>query len=133
MDREDEKLYWGEQALTLGVLPSIGGKTGGTIIKRADFDGTNVEELVSLSSFPRGIAVDTVRSKLYWTNSDWQIQTANLKGEGISTVIQLEEDLIEETKIVCGSGTSFLGFLFWWQLQTQISTHQSYLSNGHRR
>ena len=112
VDKAGEKLYWGEQALTLGALPSIGGKTGGTI-KRADFDGTNVEELVSLSSVPRGIVVDAVGNRLYWTNSDWQIQTANLKGEGISTVIQLEEDIIEETKIVCSSG-GFALLFFWY-------------------
>ena len=110
VDRAGEKLYWGEQALTLGASPSRGDKTGGTI-KRADFDGTNVEELVSLSSVPRGIAIDTVRSRLYWTNSDWQIQSANLNGEGISTVIQLEADIIEETKIVCSSGGFFFFFI----------------------
>ena len=84
VDTAGGKLYWGERT-----------KSGG-IIKRASFDGTNVEELVSLSSVPRGIAIDAVGNKLYWTNSDLQIQTATLNGEGISTVIQLEEEIIEK-------------------------------------
>ena len=98
VDRTGEKLYWSER-----------GKSGG-IIKRANFDGRNVEELVSLSSVPRGIAIDTVESKLYWTNSDMQIQTADLNGENISTVIQLEKEILEETERSCSS--SFF-FLFW--------------------
>ena len=95
-DRAGGKLYWGERS-----------KSGG-IIKRADFDGTNVEALVSLSNVPRGIVINTVQNKLYWTNSDLQIQTATLNGEDISTVIQLEEDILEETKKRCSSG----GFFF---------------------
>ena len=95
VDRTSEKLYWGERS-----------KSGG-VIKRADFNGTNVEALVTLSSVPRGIVVDAVRNKMYWTNSDLQIQTATLEGEEISTVIQLEEDILEETKRSCSSGGIF--------------------------
>ena len=100
VDRAGSKLYWGER-----------GKSGGTI-KRADFDGTNVEALVSLSNVPRGIAIDAVGNKLYWTNSDLQIQSATLNGENISTVIQLEEDILEKTEENCRSGgVLFLIFL----------------------
>ena len=98
VDRAGEKLYWGERS-----------KSGG-IIKRADFDGTNVEALVTLPSVPRGIVVDAVGNKLYWTNSDLQIQTATLNGEDISTVIQLEEDILEETKKNCRSSNTFFFF-----------------------
>ncbi len=96
VDRAAEKLYWGERS-----------KSGG-VIKRADFDGTNVEALVTLSNVPRGIVIDSAANKMYWTNSDWQIQTATLKGEDISTVIQLEEDIVEKTKKSCSSGGWFL-------------------------
>ena len=95
VDRVSGRLYWGEHS-----------KSGG-IIKRASFDGTNVEALVTLSSVPRGIVVDAVRNKMYWTNSDLQIQTATLEGEEISTIIQLEEDILEETKRSCSSGGIF--------------------------
>ena len=96
VDRADGKLYWGERS-----------KSGG-VIKRANFDGTNVEALVTLSSVPRGIVVDAVKNKMYWTNSDLQIQTATLNGEDISTVIQLEKDILKTTKRSCRS------FFFFW-------------------
>ena len=96
VDRAGKKLYWGER-----------GKSGG-IIKRANFDGTNVEALVTLPNVPRGIVIDAVKNKMYWTNSDLQIQAATLNGENISTVIQLEEDILEETKRNCSSGGFFL-------------------------
>ena len=95
VDRADGKLYWGERS-----------KSGG-VIKRADFDGINVEALITLSSVPRGIVVDSVRNKLYWTNSDLQIQTATLNGEDIRTVTQLEEEILEETQKNCSSGGIF--------------------------
>ena len=96
VDRTSEKLYWGERS-----------KSGG-VIKRADFNGTNVEALVTLSNVPRGIVIDSAANKLYWTNSDLQIQTATLNGEDINTVIQLEEDILEERKKSCSSGGWFL-------------------------
>ena len=99
VDRAGGKLYWGERS-----------KSGG-VIKCANFGGTNVEVLVTLSSVPRGIVVDSVRNKMYWTNSDLQIQTADLKGEGISTVIQLEEEILEEIKESCSSRNTY--FLFF--------------------
>ncbi len=111
VDRADGKLYWGERS-----------KDGG-IIKRADFNGTNVEALVTLSSIPRGIVVDAVTNKMYWTNSDSQIQTATLHGEDISTIIQLEEDILEETKKSCSSrNTFFFFFLPIWQTGGGCST-----------
>ena len=84
VDPAGGKLYWGERS------------SSGGIIKRADFNGTNVEALVSLSNVPRGIAVDSEGNKLYWTNSDLQIQTATLNGEDIRTVIQLEDEIVEQ-------------------------------------
>ena len=96
VDRAAEKLYWGERS-----------KSGG-VIKRADFEGKNVEALVTLSNVPRGIVIDSSANKLYWTNSDLQIQTATLDGEDISTVIQLEKDILETTKKSCSSGGWFL-------------------------
>ena len=98
VDRAGGKLYWGERS-----------KSGG-IIKRANFDGTNAEALVTLSNVPRGIAIDSAANKMYWTNSDLQIQAATLNGEDISTVIQLEEDILEETKKSCSSSNTFFFF-----------------------
>ena len=82
VDRASSKLYWGERS------------SSGGIIKRANFDGTNIETLVTLSSVPWSIAIDSVGNRLYWANSDLQIQTAILNGEDIRTVIQLEEGIV---------------------------------------
>ena len=47
VDRAGGKLYWGEGSSSSGV------------IKRVNFDGTDVETLISLSNVPRGIAIDS--------------------------------------------------------------------------
>ena len=97
VDTTGGKLYWGERS-----------KSGG-IIKRANLDGTNIETLASLSSVPQGLTIDAVGNQIYWTNnSDLQIQTANLNGEGIKTVVQLEDEIGKETEIRCDGGLFFL-------------------------
>ena len=111
VDTASGRLYWSERS------------SSGGIIKRANFDGTNVETLASLSSVPRGIAIDAVENKLYWTNSDLQIQTASLNGEDLSTVIQLEDEIVEETIENCSSGGSaVLLFIIIVDLSDRCST-----------
>ena len=70
------KVYWTEMA----------GDSSGTI-KSANLNGTDVKELTSIQAVPSGIAVDTVRSKLYWTNSRGRVQSANLDGSKITNVV----------------------------------------------
>ena len=110
VDRSGSKLYWGERS-----------SSGGTI-KRANFDGANIETLVTLSSVPRGIVIDEVGNKMYWTNSDLQIQTATLNGEDINTIIQLEDEITEinlttPTDIAVNTGD---GRLYWTDLSGRI-------------
>ncbi len=62
------------------------GDSSGTI-KSANLNGTDVKELTSIQAVPSGIAVDTVRSKLYWTNSRGRVQSANLDGSKITNVV----------------------------------------------
>ena len=70
------KVYWTEMA------------AGGGTINSANLDGDpGVTELASILAAPSGIAVDTARSKLYWTNTRGRIQSANLDGSGIKTVV----------------------------------------------
>ena len=72
------KVYWTE-------------KTGDTTgkIHRANLDGSEVEELKSLStSVPLRIAVDNKGNKLYWTNSNGKIQRSNLNGKIVKTILQ---------------------------------------------
>ena len=71
------KVYWTEKT----------GKRGGTI-NSANADGTGATELASILAAPMGIAVDTVGSKLYWTNARGRVQRANLNGSGIQNVVE---------------------------------------------
>ena len=70
------KVYWTEMT----------GESGGTI-NSANLNGTGAMELASILAVPMGIAVDTARSKLYWTNSRGRIQSANLDGSKIQNVV----------------------------------------------
>ena len=71
------KVYWTEKT----------GKRGGTI-NSANADGTGATVLASVLAAPMGISVDTVGSKLYWTNARGRIQRANLDGSGITNVVE---------------------------------------------
>ena len=71
------KVYWTEQT----------GERGGTI-NSANADGTGATELASILATPMGIAVETTRSKVYWTNARGRIQSANLNGSGIQNVVE---------------------------------------------
>ena len=71
-----EKVYWGEQ------LRNDAGR-----LRRANLDGTSVQEIRSLTSIPRGIAVDTEDGKVYWTNSKGRIHRVNIDGTGFQSLI----------------------------------------------
>ena len=70
------KVYWTEKTAT----------SAGTI-NSANLNGTDVMELTSIRSVPMGIAVDTARSKLYWTASSGKVKQANLNGSGAKNVV----------------------------------------------
>ena len=70
------KVYWTEMT----------GDSSGTI-NSANLNGTGATQLASILAVPMGIAVDTARSKLYWTNSRGRVQSANLDGSGITNVV----------------------------------------------
>ena len=77
IDSGDNKIYWTEKT----------GRSSGSI-KRGNLDGSNVQELATLSSMPHSIAIDTKRRKLYWTNSQGSIQRSNLNGKQIKNLVQ---------------------------------------------
>jgi sugar lactone lactonase YvrE len=57
-------------------------------IKRADYTGSNVEELVTGLSTPIGLSLDLVHSKMYWADAqEGRIQRANLDGTLVETLI----------------------------------------------
>ena len=70
------KVYWTEKV----------GENGGTI-NSANLNGSGAKEIASILATPIGIAVDTARSKLYWTNARGRIQAASLDGSSIRNVV----------------------------------------------
>ena len=62
----DGKVYWTEKTSN---------KTGR--IRRANFDGTNIEEVKALTNVPHGIAIDASNDRIYITNSSGKIQQFN--------------------------------------------------------
>ena len=86
------KVYWTEKT----------GASSGTI-NSANADGTGATVLTSVLATPMGISVDTVGSKLYWTNARGRVQRANLNGSGIQNVV---EGLGSPGKIVISNSIS---------------------------
>jgi sugar lactone lactonase YvrE len=77
LDVNAGKIYWANQS------PAK--------IQRADMDGTNVEDLVSLATIgePFSIALDTKSEKMYWTiEGSVSIQRANLNGDDLETLLE---------------------------------------------
>ncbi|HKQ46792.1 MAG TPA: hypothetical protein VJZ71_01845 [Phycisphaerae bacterium] len=70
------KIYWSD--------------LGNRRIKRANFDGSNIEELVPIGIItgPIGLALDVGREKMYWADRGGsRIQRANLDGSSIETIV----------------------------------------------
>lgn len=72
----DDTVYWTEMT----------GENQGKV-QRVNLGGTATEMLLTLTSIPRGIALDPMENKLYWTNSLGKIQRANLDGSNIENLI----------------------------------------------
>ena len=70
------KLYWTERT----------GTSSGTV-NSANLTGNGATQLAAIRAVPVGIAVDSARSKLYWTNSRGRIQSADLNGSKIANVV----------------------------------------------
>lgn len=78
-------------------------------ISRADFDGGNVEGLVSGLSDPSGITLDASGTKMYWTDrGSSSIQRANLDGTQAEDLVT--SGLIEPVRIVLDDAA---GKMFW--------------------
>ncbi len=58
------------------------------VIRRANPDGSNVEDIVTGLGYASGIAIDSTEGKVYWVDhARHGIQRANLDGTGIETLI----------------------------------------------
>ena len=84
------KVYWTEKT----------GASAGTI-NSANLDGSGAKVLTTIMAIPMGISVDTIGSKLYWTNSRGRVQSANLNGSGIRNV---QQNLTNPSDIALGNG-----------------------------
>ena len=95
----DGKVYWTEKT----------GERAGTI-NSANLDGTGAKQLISIEvSVPMGIAVDTQRENIYWTDTGGRIQSANLDGSVIQDVAEglgSPGDMVLNKSITGPAGTS---------------------------
>ena len=82
LDVEGGKIYWAN--------PST------QTIQRADLDGQNVEEVLTVSDgYPAEITLDVEGGKVYWANPSTQtIQRADLDGQNIEVLFTLEGDVL---------------------------------------
>jgi sugar lactone lactonase YvrE len=80
LDVHARKMYWTDAS---------GGPGGGNRIRRANLDGSQIEDLVTTGvESPRGIALDIVGGKMYWTDSATdKIQRANLDGSDVEDLV----------------------------------------------
>ena len=97
LDVARNKLYWIEQTSD---------RTGK--VQRANLDGSNVQLVKSLTSVPRGIAIDTVNRKLYLTNSWGKIQRLDFDGFGF------EPDLVTGLDSLEGIALDVVGGKLYW-------------------
>lgn len=72
LDLVNEKMYWAEREQQKGV----GGK-----IRRANLDGSNIEDLIGSGRNTSALELDLVGRKMYWTsNHEGEVWRANLDG-----------------------------------------------------
>jgi len=93
LDNINDKLYWTES----GAEFNDSGIPIGDInrVQRSNLDGSNVEEIVTLSSgSPDGVAVDAAGGKVYWkvstdSSTPDQLRRADLNGSNPEDVLEL--------------------------------------------
>jgi hypothetical protein len=77
LDLTERKMYWTDDSLKM--------------IRRANLNGTGVEDLVTSVNGPKGIALDVHDGKMYWLDEtspcDTKIQRANFNGTGVEDLI----------------------------------------------
>ena len=100
VDAAGGKVYWAEH--------------GSSTIKRANLDGTSVEVLTTLPTTLSNLVVNTTDNKLYWADQE-KIQSANLNGGNITTIIELDDDIDDDIKgiaVDAGGGKLYFADLF---------------------
>lgn len=82
LDADAGKMYW------TGTDPVLGG-----VLRRANLDGSGVENLVTGLGLVNGIALDVAGGKMYWVDLTGKIQRANLDGSGVEDLVTTGLDL----------------------------------------
>jgi parallel beta-helix repeat protein len=101
LDVSGGKLYWADQ--------------GTARIGRANLDGSGMQaSFLTVGSDVEGLAVDTVRDQIYWTDNDLlgaHVRRANLDGTGISTVVTTGLALLSDpTAVTLGPAVPALSY-----------------------
>ena len=91
---QEGKMYWTEgtsetKGRHFGKI-WIEGTPHTAKIRRANLDGTDIQDVITTGDYPAGIALDMVNSKIYWTeyNRDsGRIRCANLDGTNVQDLV----------------------------------------------
>ena len=115
LDPNESKMYWTDSD---GSAINSGQITGR--IRRANLDGTNIENLVTQNLVhPVGIALDLLHGKIYWTNLEHnfdgtgEIQRSNLDGTNVENILTGIDEANSLTIDAIG------GKLYWTDLRTK--------------
>src|SRR5205814_2722375 len=78
------KIYWTSND-SLNASSNASGK-----VRRANLDGTNIQDLVTGMNYPYGAALDIAGGKIYWIRQESDvIQQANLDGSNVQSIVDL--------------------------------------------
>lgn len=83
IDKTEQKLYWSNQSLL----------TQTSRIQRSNFDGSEIEDLVTDLGNTWGLALSSNTGKIFWTDWDddyYDVRSANLDGSEVSDVYKSE-------------------------------------------
>jgi len=105
LDLEFGRLYWTD--------------SGSGSIRRANLDGTDVEDVTTGLQRPTAIAIDQSNGKVYWSDTlTNQIQRSGLDGENLETVVN---DAVGTSSIIIDSPSNQF---FWLDSSNQVGTIQ---------
>lgn len=115
----------GSIALDTGAGKMYWGYAGTDKIQRANLDGSGVEVLITGLSSTRGMALDLINDKIFWTgfSGAGKIQRANLDGTGVEDVLT-GRNLLTGIALHIGSGK-----MYWLEMDSGFGDGNVWRSN----